>query len=582
MSPRQYASVVSRALVSPALVSPALVPVALVLPALLAGFLVFIPTTARAQQAVPTAIQPQINPGIVTNENRRNERQIREQTEQTLQGPAVVPVPVPQSQIAPAGGQTFLLKAVTFDTSAFLTKEQLDAIAAPYIGRKVDISEIQRIVKGVNDLYAEKGIVTAAATLPPQNLKDGLLKIALTEGKLGQIVIKGNTRTNDEYIRGQVRTQPGQVVDVPLLTREIAGFNKTGVAQVQASLGSGASFGLTDIQLAVIEPPALSVSLFGDNQGIESVGKYEGGFLIQGYAPLGVDDRLTVYGVGSRGNLDGNFAYSLPFDLSGGRVGASYTKGHIYVVQGPFVPLDIKGQSEVAALNATQPVFVNSNFFLLATGSLSRSISSSTQTDIPITDNQTFKETAGFSIGYQNEKFSASVSPTYSAAQTEFKVVDTQQHFSLYDGIFASSLRLPLEFVATLAGAFQVSSAQLISGDQLFQIGGPTTVRGYTTALAAGATGFYANLELHHNLGAAAPGADIFAFYDRGSVYSTSPTVVTLQSVGTGLSYNFKDRAIAEVSIGFPLDHVETNQPPCEAYFRLTTKFSSADLALLK
>ena len=538
--------------------------------------------SVRAQQAVPTAIQPQVNPGIISNENRRNEQQIREQSEETLQGPAVVPTPVPQTQVAPAGGPTFLLRSVTFDTSAFLTKDQLDAAVAPYIGKTVDISSIQRIVKAVNDLYAAKGIVTAAATLPPQDLKTGVLHVALTEGKLGQIVVKGNTRTSTDYIRGQVITQPGQVVDVPLLTREVAGFNKTGVAQIQASLQSGASFGLTDIQLAVIEPQALTVNLFGDNQGIESVGKYEGGFLLQGYAPLGVDDRLTLYGVGSRGNLDGNIAYSVPFDLSGGRVGASYTKGHIYIVQGPFVPLNIKGASEIAALNATQPVFINSEFFVLATGSLSRTDSSSTETDVPITDNETFKETVGLSVGYTSAKFSASVSPTYSAAQTEFRVQGTTQHFSLIDGTFAASLQLPKDFVATVGGAFQVSSAQLIAGDQLFQIGGPTTVRGYTTAIVAGATGYTANFELHHNLGSALPGADVFVFYDRGSVYSTTPAVVTLQSVGTGLTYNFKDRAIAEVSVGFPLDHIQTNQPPCEAYFRLTTKFSSADLAALR
>ena len=148
--------------------------------------------------------------------------------------------------------------------------------------------------------------------------------------------------------------------------------------------------------------------------------------------------------------------------------------------------------------------------------------------------------------------------------------------------MYGSSLRLPEDFYVTAGGAFQVSTAQLIAGDQLFQIGGPTTVRGYTTAVVAGATGYYTNLELHRDFGKDLPGFNVFAFYDRGSVYSTSPKVVTLQSVGAGLSYNFKDRVISEVSVGLPLDHVQANQPSCEVYFRITSKFSSEDLAFLK
>ena len=238
-------------------------------------------------QGAPLSQQPQLNPGIISNENRRNERQIREQSDQTLQGPAVVAPKVPATQVGPSGEKTFRLKTVTFDPSAFLSKEELDAIIQPYVGTSIDISQIQRIIKSVNDLYAEKGIVTASATLPPQDLKDGVLRIALVEGKLGKVDVKGNDRLRSDFVRDHVSTAPGAVVDVPLLTREIASFNKTGVAQIQASLASGASFGLTDIELAVIEPPGLSVQLFGDNQGVESVGKHEGGFLIQGYAPFG-------------------------------------------------------------------------------------------------------------------------------------------------------------------------------------------------------------------------------------------------------------------------------------------------------
>lgn len=528
-------------------------------------------------QGVPGGVGIPTNPGLVNTQNRQNEQQIRQQNEQILNGPAVVSPAIAATTIGPKGGPTFRLKHINFDNSVFISRTELAAIAAPYIGRTVDISDIQRIVKAVNDIYAARGLTTAAAYLPPQNLKDGDLRIGIVEGRLGKLGIKGETQLRPDYIRAHVTTISGQVVDVPLLTREIASFNKTGVAQIQASLRPGASFGLSDIDLAVIEPPAVSVNLFGDNQGVEAVNKYEGGFLIQGYSPLGIDDRLTLYGVGSQGNLDGNIAYSIPFNPWNGRIGVSYTRGRIYVVDGPFADLDIKGQSQIASLNMTQPLYVDPNWFFLLNSAFSYYLSSSTQTDIPVTDDTTYKETAGFAAGYTNGTFSLSVSPTYSAAQTSYALTGTDQHFSLYNGVINSTLRLPDDFVALFTGNYQISSAALISGDQLFQDGGPTTVRGYTTQIVAGASGYFTNLELHHNANFILKGLDLYAFYDRGSVYSTSPAVVTLNSVGGGLSYDFNDRLVAEISAGVPLDHIVSNQPPFEVYFRVTTKFNSND-----
>ncbi len=527
-------------------------------------------------------VNPQINPGVIQNQNRQNENEVREQTEQTLVGPPVASTNVPKTFVGPPGGTRFLLNSVVFTESAFIKKDELDAIVAPFLARKVDIADVQRIVKAVNDIYAERGIVTASAVLPPQDLKAGVLRISLVEGKLDKVRVVGNTRLRSDFVRDHVATQPGDVVDVPLLIREVAAFNKTGVAQIQASLQPGVSFGLTTIDLAVIEPPAVTVNLFSDNQGVESVNRYEGGFLIQGYSPLGIDDRLTLYGVGSQGDLNGNIAYSIPFDTSGGRVGLSYNEGQIYVVKGPFAPLGIKGRSDIASVNVVQPIFVNADFFLLGNGSFAQYNSSSREMAIPLTENRTNRETVGLSVGFQHGPFAASVTPSFSPAQTSFELTSTKQHFSLINGVYAASVRLPADFVAQVGGAFQVASAQLVAGDQLFQIGGSTTVRGYMTPLFAGATGYYSNFELHHPLAAVLPGLDVFAFYDRGSVYSVTPAVETLNSVGAGLTYDFKQRVLAELSFGVPLDHPAADQASLQVYFRLTAKFNSNDLVSLQ
>ncbi len=540
------------------------------------------PLAARAQ--VPNAAtSPQVNPGIISNENRRNEQQLRELVDPSTTTAPLAPTRVNPSVVAPSGGPKVRLNSIDFDPSTFITKAELDQIAAPYVGQTVEISDIQRIVKAVNDLFSERGIVTAAAYLPPQDLKTGALRIAIVEGKLGKVTTSGSNRLRTEFVTHVVPQAEGEIVDVPRLTQSIATFNKTGVAQIQGSLASGASFGLTDINLAVISPPALSMNVFVDNQGTESVGKHQGGFLIQGYSPFGIDDRLTVYGVGSQGNLDGNIAYSMPFNPFGGRIGASFTKGRIYVVRGPFANLDIKGRSQSVSANVTQPIFVNSNFYFLANGAVSLIESQSKQEDVEVTNNRTLKKTGGFSIGYVSDTFAVNLSPTVSHAESYFKVAEAKQRFVAFNGTASASLRLPFGFLATTSGAFQMSLRPFIAGDQLFQIGGPTSVRGYQTGLFAAATGYFANAEIHRNADfLSMPNLDVFAFYDRGSTYSVSPAVKTIHSVGAGLTYTYEKRFIGEVSAGRPLARVVSKQPPVEVYFRVTLKLTSDDLNIFQ
>ncbi len=542
-----------------------------------------IPASVAHAQSAPPSVPPRIvDPGLIEQQNRRNQIEIEQRSAPELSGPPVVAPKANPAVVAAPGGPTFLLKQVVFDASTFLTRHELEALAAPLIGRRIDIATVQRLVKSINDIYAARQIATAAAYLPPQDLKAGTLRIGIVEGRLGRVVVKGNAALSVDFLKDRISVEPGQVVDTGALADDVARFNKTGVAQIQAFLQPGAQFGLTDIGLGVVEPPTNALQLFVDNQGVSSVGRLEGGMLFQRYAPLGLDDKLTVYAVKSEGDISGNVGYNLPFDTLGGRVGASFTRGHIHIVNGPFVPLDIDGDSTSSALNLSHPVFVDQEWLLLGLASLSYGKSTSQQSKVSITNNDTLKGTAGFTLGYAGQAFTASATPTFSRAHTEFQVTNARTDFTLYGGTYSASYRLPAEFLATLGGAFQVANRALIPGDSLFQVGGPTTVRGYPTDALAGPTGYYGNLELHHGLDGVGEtiGAppwfrtiDAFAFYDRGAVYNPSPKAVTLNSMGVGLSDALTKSVLAEISAGFPINDAVPRQPGYALYFRLTAKF---------
>ena len=85
--------------------------------------------------------------------------------------------------------------------------------------------------------------------------------------------ITGNQQTAKWYILDRVKEPEGEILDVPKLNRDVLWFNRTNDVQVKALLQPGTSFGLTDLQFAVIEPPTDTLQLSVDNQGVQSTGR---------------------------------------------------------------------------------------------------------------------------------------------------------------------------------------------------------------------------------------------------------------------------------------------------------------------
>jgi hemolysin activation/secretion protein len=524
-------------------------------------------TPALAQVTPP----PQTIPGGNTIENQRQlERIERQQQRPAQEGPSVVAPARPRDNILKPGGPRFLLKRLVFDESKFLTSEELDPIAAEYTGRQIDFSDLQKLIAAINALYARKNIPTGIATLPEQDVKDGTVKIKLTEGKLEKMTVTGAIRTRADYILQRLDHMAGVVLDVPRLAREVAWFNRTNDVQIRALLQPGTSFGLTDLQIATTEPPANTWQLFWDNQGVKNTGRYQLGTYYRAQGPIGIDDRFTFYGVKSPGNLNGNLAYNLPFNPWGGRVGVSLTQGQIKVIDGPSKDLDIHGRSKQAALNLTQPLIAMEDWLILGVGSYSVGRN---QTDFAslgqtVTDDRTNKSTAGFSVTHSSADHSITIAPAYNYVESRSAVTSTSRYFDLWSGTGSLLVRLPGNFSISGTGSAQYTREKLLPGDQLFQIGGPTTVRGYPTNAVAGDNGYYVNLELHNSLNGLVKGLDLYVFYDMGEVFSTFPPRTALYSGGAGASYTPHPSITFEASFGHAFKAVVPEQPHHQVYFR--------------
>ncbi|MCK1285666.1 ShlB/FhaC/HecB family hemolysin secretion/activation protein [Bradyrhizobium sp. 44] len=514
---------------------------------------------------------PSINPGVIQNDVDRQRRQLEQQSAPPkLNGPAVIGGEREKSQLLKPGGPKFRLRKVEFDASKFITPAELDEIAKKYVGTNVDIASLLQLVADINAIYTERGIVTGIATLPEQNAKGGIVRVKLTEGRLQKTTIEGNKQTRTEYILQRVKEPEGEVLDVPKLNRDVIWFNRTNDVQIKALLQPGTSFGLTDLQFAVIEPPVDTLQLFTDNQGAENTGRWEGGAFYKRHGLFGVDDRLTFYGVRSDGNLNGNVAYSIPVNPWGGRAGVSYTEGKIKIIQGPFVALDVTGRSSQAAVNFSQPVWVTQNWLVLLNAAETEGKTVSRFATVAVTQDHYDKATAGLSVTNSGNTYSITVSPAVNYITWQDHVLGNNRTFNTYTGsMFATSAAGPANFSTNVLASWQYTQEKLLPGDQIFSIGGPTTVRGYPSNSASGDSGYYFNAELHYNWSQWLRGFDTYIFTDWGAVYSTFPGITELGSVGIGFSWTYASFMTFEANYATPLKMAVSTQNHYEAYGRV-------------
>lgn len=476
-------------------------------------------------------------------------------------GPGVITDPLNRRDLPPPGGPTLKLESVSFSpASAFLSEAELDAIKARYVGRTVDFAQLSELVRDVNDLYAEKGVVTAAAILGPQDLDGGNLVITLVEGQLGVVAFAGDHQTKTKFITDRVRMARGTTVDVPTAARDIAFFNQTNRAQLRLLLQPGAAFGLTDLVYGVTEPAPHQLQFFLDSNGVASTGKLRGSVLYRRYGMLGIDDTFLLYVEKSRGSQSVTVRADAPFTPIGTRLAFSGTASRYSVVSGPTVALDLSGKARSASVTLTQPLIATDRFVLQATASAFKGSSWSYSAGVPLVDVRTTKRAAGFLIGTYGDNWTFDSQIQTVSATVNDRIATSSTRYSVLTGSFDGTYRFNNGMALIGRGAWQSTNEVLLPGELLFQIGGPTTVRGYPSDGVAGDSGFYANLELHKAFTVKDKQVNGFAFLDVGEVYSSFPAVTSLASIGIGASYAFSERGRFDLVVGVPIKKTLANQ----------------------
>jgi hemolysin activation/secretion protein len=463
--------------------------------------------------------------------------------------------------LRPEDTPRFVLQKVRVTGNTVFPEPELTGLVAEYVGKEVAFADLEQVTTRISRYYREHGYTVARAYVPAQVIKtDGVVEIAVIEGRYGKTELNNKSRVDDSVARGYLDGFPGNPVTQAALERKMLLLNDLpGVGEARATLKPGAQVGESDLTVDLAPAPPATGSLEYNNQGNYYTGANQLVGNLNLLSPLGFGDMLTAQLTrGFNGLWYGLLDYQVPVGSDGFRVGGAYSSTD-YTLGKSFEPLDANGNAHTYTLKANYPFVRSVNFNLYGQaaydwrdftdrqGALGFESDRSTRT-ARLTLNGDARDAIWgggltvFSLAYSDGKVNIE---TPGVLAIDDVTAQTNGHFDKWNlnALRLQSISEHLSAYVSLSG--QKAGKNLDSSEKFF-LGGAYGVRAYPTGEAPGDSGYMGTAELRYTLSVAAvPGTlQPFVFVDAGRVTVNenpfivgSPNYRRLGGAGAGVTW---------------------------------------------
>lgn len=479
---------------------------------------------------------------------------------------------LPEPQMAAQTQATFVLKGVQFVGASGVPEGELQAAVADRIGTSVTFADLEQLAARVVAVYQKHGFGLVQAFVPVQEVVDGVVRITVSEGVLGNVSIdiaKDAPVQQDRVAKTLAILEPGKPLNGREYERAMLLLSDLPGIKPQSAISAGAASGTTDLAVHVTERDRFQYGLELDNYGTRDSGRHRVTGSMRWASPFDRGDNLDLRLMLAQGmhTAFGRISYETPVGYRGLRLGGGLARVQ-YELGGPFAPLQPTGTGNVADLSFSYPIIRQRSTNLFVRGTLDNK---------DLTDRfeavgfETKKRIRGFGIGMSFEKRDKFLGGGYTSANgllysgnLDIKDAtseafdnppfgyDTEGSFGKFTLQLARLQYIAPKFSLFLGTGLQRASKNLDAYEKL-SLGGPKAVRAYATGEVLVDDGWLATMELRY---AANPDTTLFAFYDaaRGDFFHDPRPfdVFTSRSLrGYGLGVNWSKPG--KVSMNFSI-----------------------------
>ncbi len=257
--------------------------------------------------------------------------------------------PVPQPGALPAGPAAGMgLQRVEIGGNTVVPTADLQAAAAPYLGRAVDDEALERLRQQLTRVYVERGYVNSGLLLRGVDAAQGVARFEVVEGRLSGVEVAGLGRLHDDYLRAQLLRPDDGPLNLDLLRERFQLLLGDPLfTRLNARLVPGAEPGQAVLVVEAERARPWDLTLFANNHRPVSTGAAAAGVSGTVRNLTGRGDALDAtlqspleHGSDWRTTL----AWRMPLGHRGTQLHLGYDHGDSSLVQAPVRALDIQSR----------------------------------------------------------------------------------------------------------------------------------------------------------------------------------------------------------------------------------------------
>ena len=507
-------------------------------------FLIFLGFSHLYAQNIPNAgsLQQQIN----------RDREIS--TPKEIQGTAL-----PQFETHKrVDGPKVTVKEFKFVGNTLLSNVELKKVTDGFTDRSLAFFELELAAIAVAERYRSLGFVVKAS-LPPQDIKDGVVTLQIVEANFGRVVLDAfsSTRVSANRVLKTIDStqKTGEKLNTQHIDKALALLADLAGVQIQGNLVEGDAPGQTNLVVTVKDTPVIGFDASSDNTGSRSTGQNRLATNLAVNSPLGMGDQFSISTLSSSGTQYVRFSESLPVGYSGAKMGLNLSHLNYHLVTQDYAALLAKGSSDAVGLETSYPwVLTRQSTLNVLLGLEGKHLVNQSQNAVA-----SDYVSQLLSLGLNGSTLASALSQTRSSFRVDVvggqldlskspnqpvdaNTTKTAGRFNKFKYVVSRDQELVrgLSIYSSLNG--QWANKNLDSSEK-FYLGGINGVRAYPSNEAGGALGQLANVELRSRLGQS---STLTAFYDHGRVlvnpindYSGASALNQYALRGYGFSYAF-------------------------------------------
>ena len=473
--------------------------------------------------------------------------------------------------------------------NTLLLEAEVQRAVAPQLGPQRVYGDIQKALEALERAYRAAGFSTVQVYVPEQELTSGVVRLQVTEGVIGKVVISGNVYFDNANIRRSLPSLiEGRAPNLRQMSEDIQLVNENPAKQIEVTLGVSEEEGKVDAKVAVAEENPQRVFVTADSTGTAATGVSRVGVAYQNGNLFKLDQTLTLAYTGSADAPTGvkvdifSVGYRIPFYALGDSLDLIYGKSSVNTPSSSPVlggTLGIIGKGDVFGARwnhyfARRGEYTSKLIFGFDYKYINaRCTVGGTPADIdpptPAIASCVPYTTRPLSLTYSGQRLSPGQMLDYNIGVAHNLALGT--HYTNVDGVIDrysyltsgnrstrddfNILRLggsylkafQTDWQVRVAASGQYTGDPLVAAEQL-GLAGSTAVRGFNERAVSTDSGYFANTEIYTPelaKGTAVRGSlRALAFYDFAHGYnhnvpagSLAPTSIGIASLGAGVRY---------------------------------------------